>query len=72
MDGAALAAPPPGVVQALWVGHATVLGQMEGLTFITDPVFAERCSPFQFLGPKRYATSLCTGALGLLWLQSAR
>lgn len=42
VDYAALACPDPDAVQALWVGHATVLVQMEGLTFITDPVFSER------------------------------
>ena len=37
----------------MWVGHATVLVQMEGVTFITDPLFSQRCSPVQFMGPQR-------------------
>ena len=53
LDYAALAAPPPGEVQAAWVGHASVLVQMEGVTFITDPVLSQRASPIQFVGPKR-------------------
>ena len=36
-----------------WLGHATVLAQFAGLNVITDPVFSERCSPLQFVGPRR-------------------
>jgi N-acyl-phosphatidylethanolamine-hydrolysing phospholipase D len=53
VDAAALASPPPDAVQATWIGHSTVLVQMEGVTFLTDPVFASRCSPLSFVGPKR-------------------
>ena len=41
-------------IQATWIGHATVLVQMEGLNVLTDPLFADRCSPFSFMGPKRF------------------
>jgi N-acyl-phosphatidylethanolamine-hydrolysing phospholipase D len=37
-----------------WIGHATMLVQMGGLTILTDPIFSERASPVQFAGPKRY------------------
>jgi N-acyl-phosphatidylethanolamine-hydrolysing phospholipase D len=37
-----------------WIGHATVLVQMDGVTFLTDPIWSERASPFAFAGPKRY------------------
>jgi len=36
-----------------WIGHATMLAQLGGLNFITDPMFSERASPLNFLGPKR-------------------
>jgi len=36
-----------------WIGHATMLVQASGLNVLTDPVFSERASPFQFAGPKR-------------------
>lgn len=36
-----------------WVGHATVLAQSGGQTFLTDPIFAQRASPFSFAGPAR-------------------
>ncbi|MBY0409361.1 MAG: MBL fold metallo-hydrolase [Burkholderiaceae bacterium] len=37
-----------------WIGHATTLVQMGGLTILLDPAFSERVSPVQFAGPKRY------------------
>ena len=37
-----------------WIGHATVLAQLGGLTLLTDPVFSERASPVSFAGPKRH------------------
>ena len=39
-------------IQATWIGHASILLQMGGLCFLTDPVFAQRCSPLSFAGPK--------------------
>jgi L-ascorbate metabolism protein UlaG (beta-lactamase superfamily) len=40
-------------VEVTMIGHATLLIQVNGLNFITDPVFSNRASPFQFAGPKR-------------------
>ncbi|MGI4745073.1 MAG: MBL fold metallo-hydrolase [Janthinobacterium lividum] len=37
------------------VGHATVLIQIAGLNLLTDPIWSDRASPFQFAGPKRVA-----------------
>jgi len=37
-----------------WIGHATVLAQVGGLNVLTDPIFSERASPVQFMGPKRH------------------
>ena len=36
-----------------WIGHATMLVRMEGVTFLTDPIFSERASPLSFAGPRR-------------------
>jgi len=36
------------------LGHSTLLIQMSGKYFLTDPVFSERVSPVQWLGPKRF------------------
>jgi L-ascorbate metabolism protein UlaG (beta-lactamase superfamily) len=40
-------------MRVTWIGHATVLIQTQGLNILTDPVWAERASPFPFVGPKR-------------------
>jgi N-acyl-phosphatidylethanolamine-hydrolysing phospholipase D len=37
-----------------WLGHSTVLIQTPAATVLTDPVWAERVSPFSFLGPRRW------------------
>lgn len=41
------------VFSATWIGHSTVLLQMGGLNVLTDPVFSQRASPVQWLGPAR-------------------
>jgi len=38
-----------------WVGHSTLLIQLEGITILTDPTWSDRASPFQFAGPTRHA-----------------
>lgn len=52
-DYSALSSAPDGAVAAIWVGHASVLVRLEGLTVLTDPVLEDRASPVQRLGPKR-------------------
>ena len=39
-----------------WVGHSTMLLHINNKTILTDPIFSDRCSPVQFLGPKRYSS----------------
>ncbi len=36
------------------LGHSTLLILLDGEYWLTDPVFAERASPFSFMGPKRF------------------
>ncbi len=36
------------------LGHSTLLIQLSGKYFLTDPVFSERVSPLQWIGPKRF------------------
>jgi N-acyl-phosphatidylethanolamine-hydrolysing phospholipase D len=38
-----------------WIGHATVLVQMDHRTFLTDPIWSEKPFPVTFMGPKRFA-----------------
>lgn len=37
-----------------WLGHSTVLLEIDGHRLLTDPVFGDRASPFSFAGPKRF------------------
>ena len=46
-----LAAPDHTVFR---MGHSTVLLKLNGVFWLTDPVFSERASPVQWLGPKRF------------------
>ena len=36
-----------------WIGHATFLVRLDGVTVLTDPVFSRRASPMSFAGPAR-------------------
>ncbi|XP_064483466.1 N-acyl-phosphatidylethanolamine-hydrolyzing phospholipase D-like isoform X2 [Ornithodoros turicata] len=51
--------PPEDGVRVTWLGHSTVLVQLEGMTVLTDPILSERASPSQLLGPKRYRQAPC-------------
>lgn len=46
---------PTSGVRATWLGHASVLLEMAGRRIVTDPAFSQRCSPFDFVGPVRFA-----------------
>ena len=48
-DPAALARNPG----LTWIGHSTFFCRMDGVSFLTDPVFSERASPLSFAGPRR-------------------
>ena len=37
-----------------WIGHSTLLIQIDGLNILTDPIWSERASIVSFAGPKRY------------------
>jgi N-acyl-phosphatidylethanolamine-hydrolysing phospholipase D len=53
--------------QITWIGHASVLVQAGGLNIITDPIFSNRASPVQFLGPQRlYPPGLALDDLPLI------
>ncbi len=60
-NAAAGAAMVPAVT---WIGHASAMVQLGGLTLLTDPIFSERASPLSFAGPKRHvAPGLALGEL---------
>lgn len=47
-------------LRVTWLGHATVMVEMEELIFLTDPMFSSRASPSQYMGPKRFRRPPCT------------
>ncbi|MDH6133598.1 L-ascorbate metabolism protein UlaG (beta-lactamase superfamily) [Kitasatospora sp. MAA4] len=53
LRAADLAAPPVSGLRLTWLGHATVLAELDGRRVLFDPVWGERCSPFPGIGPKR-------------------
>ena len=53
MSASPLAARPLSGLRAWWLGHASVLVEIDGVRILTDPVFSQRTSPFQWLGPAR-------------------
>lgn len=48
-----LAAPPASGLRLTWMGHSSVLTEIDGRRVLFDPVWGERCSPFSFAGPRR-------------------
>nr|WP_246561546.1 MBL fold metallo-hydrolase [Streptomyces roseirectus] len=48
-----LAKPPVTGLRVTWMGHSSVLAEIDGHRVLFDPVWGERCSPFPFAGPKR-------------------
>ena len=48
-----LAAPPADGVRLGWLGHATVLLEIEGRRVLFDPLWSQRCSPLSLVGPRR-------------------
>ena len=47
-------APPETGLRATWLGHSTVLLEIDGWRVLTDPVWGARASPSTLLGPKRF------------------
>jgi L-ascorbate metabolism protein UlaG (beta-lactamase superfamily) len=37
-----------------WIGHSTLLIQIDGFNILTDPIWSDRASPVGFMGPKRH------------------
>ncbi len=48
------ARPPETGLRATWLGHSTVLVEIDGARVLTDPVWGARASPVRFAGPKRF------------------
>lgn len=54
-----MSSPPSDDIQVTWLGHASVLVQMDGLNILTDPVLSGYCGPNQLMSFKRYRPAPC-------------
>src|SRR5687768_10568937 len=48
------ATPPASGLRATWLGHSTVLVEIDGARILFDPVWARRASPSSLVGPRRF------------------
>lgn len=46
--------PPVEGLRVTWLGHSTLLVEIDGKNLLLDPVWGERASPFTWAGPKRF------------------
>jgi L-ascorbate metabolism protein UlaG (beta-lactamase superfamily) len=54
IDPALLRGLPPQGMRVTWLGHSSLILEVDGKRFLTDPVWYERASPFKYVGPKRF------------------
>lgn len=48
----------PEGLSVTWLGHSSMVLQMEGMRILIDPMFSWRSSPVQFAGPKRFSKAI--------------
>ena len=53
-DVAVYASPPESGLRVTWMGHSSMLVEIDGVRVLVDPVWDERASPSQWAGPKRF------------------
>jgi L-ascorbate metabolism protein UlaG (beta-lactamase superfamily) len=41
-------------IRVTWLGHSSVLLEIDGRLILTDPVFGPRAAPVSFMGPRRF------------------
>jgi L-ascorbate metabolism protein UlaG (beta-lactamase superfamily) len=54
VEPARFATPPASGLRVTWLGHSTTLIEIDGARVVTDPVWGERASPFDWVGPRRW------------------
>jgi len=47
-------APPASGLRITWMGHSSILIEIDGKKILTDPVWGQRASFSSFIGPKRF------------------
>jgi L-ascorbate metabolism protein UlaG (beta-lactamase superfamily) len=53
-DTSVYAAAPASGLRVTWIGHSSMLVEIDGVRVLLDPVWEERASPVQWFGPKRF------------------
>ncbi len=53
-DASVYAAEPASGLRVTWFGHSSLLIEIDGVRVLIDPVWEQRASPLQFMGPKRF------------------
>lgn len=50
-DRSRFATPPSSGLRVTWLGHSTLILELDGVRVLTDPVFGGRAAPFTWMGP---------------------
>ena len=53
-DPALLASAPASGLRVTWFGHSSTLLEIDGVRVLTDPIWSDRASPFEWIGPRRW------------------
>ncbi len=53
-DVTCFATAPASGLRVTWMGHSSMLVEIDGVTVLIDPVWDERASPMRWAGPKRF------------------
>ena len=53
-DVSVYATAPESGLRVTWMGHSTLLMEIDGVRVLIDPVWDERASPMRWAGPKRF------------------
>ena len=53
-DGSRFKTPPASGLRITWLGHSSLLIEVDGKRVLTDPIFGERASPYDWAGPERW------------------
>jgi L-ascorbate metabolism protein UlaG (beta-lactamase superfamily) len=54
LDPKSLRSPPASGLRITWLGHSSMLVEIDGQRVLTDPMWSERSSPVSFVGPVRW------------------
>jgi L-ascorbate metabolism protein UlaG (beta-lactamase superfamily) len=53
-DTSIYATPPASGLRVTWFGHSGLLLEIDGVRILIDPIWEQRASPMQWMGPKRF------------------